>query len=60
MNRWLYRLTIFSDAAATADDATWLYKNGDKLLDVYGNDGSSASPYRISSAGQLLSFAYEV
>lgn len=45
---------------ATADDATWLYRDGDVIKDIYGNDGSELYPYRISSALQLLSFAKEV
>ncbi|MGN1255499.1 MAG: fimbrillin family protein [Prevotella sp.] len=56
-------VTIVGDAKATADDATWLYeKTSDgKVYDIYGNDGSSeAKAYRISTARQLLSFAYEV
>ena len=54
-------VTIHSDANANVYDATWLYKdeNGN-LKDIYGNNGSSTSPYRISSASQLLSFAKEV
>lgn len=50
----------------TQDDATWLYykqENGavtGDLLDIYGNTGTEASPYKISTADQLLAFAYEV
>lgn len=55
----------------TVDDATWLYykkENGqnvqvngkDVVLDVFGNDGTSEKPYKISSAIQLISFANEV
>lgn len=54
-------VTIHSDVNANVYDATWLYQdeNGN-LKDIYGNDGSLTSPYRISSASQLLSFAKEV
>lgn len=53
---------------ANEDDATWLYDhkyNGDPLpdgeiRDVYGNLGTAESPYTISTAMQLLSFALEV
>ena len=56
-------VTIHSDAGLSADDATWLYTNPDdgKIYDIYGNDGeSSGKAYTISTADQLLSFAYEV
>lgn len=53
------RVTIVGDAKATADDATWLYQNGN-VYDIYGNDGTAAHPYLICTADQLLSFAYEV
>lgn len=53
-------VTIAADAQATPDDATWLYREGDKLLDIYDHDGSEAHPFQISTAYQLLSFAYEV
>ncbi len=53
-------ITIAADEAATADDATWLYWNGETLLDIYGHTGSEADAYQISTAYQLLSFAYEV
>ncbi len=53
-------ITIVGDANATADDATWLYEKNGVVVDVYGNDGSAAHPYVISTANQLLSFAYEV
>lgn len=54
-------VTIMGDEKATADDATWLYQSGDKILDIYGHDGSSVeNAYQISTAYQLLSFAYEV
>lgn len=57
---------IVTDEEATEDDATWLYRKNYKgedigrVLDVYGNDGTAANPYTISTAMQLLSFAYEV
>ena len=58
----------------TADDATWLYTptdskgyplkdaNGwDIIYDIYGNDGYTiGNAYTISTAEQLLAFAYEV
>lgn len=59
-------VTIVGDTKATADDATWLYEkieNGThtgQIYDIYGNDGSETNPYTISTANQLLSFAYEV
>lgn len=54
-------VTIHSDANANVYDATWLYKDASgNLKDIYGNDGSWATPFRISSASQLLSFAKEV
>ena len=44
-----------------SDDATWLYKDGSNVVDIYGNDGRTAEKaYTISSANQLLAFAYEV
>lgn len=57
------KVTILGDAKANEDDATWLYvdiKDGYKLKDIYGNDGSQQNPFKISTANQLLSFAYEV
>lgn len=67
------KVTVANDTEATEDDATWLYyqKNqdgtfvpgsddGKVLLDIYGNTGTSAKPYTISTANQLLSLAYEV
>lgn len=67
------KVTIANDAEATEDDATWLYYQKDQdgtfvqgsddgkvLLDIYGNTGTSAKPYTISTANQLLSLAYEV
>ena len=53
-------VTIHTDAQATIYDATWLYQDGTLLRDIYGNDGTKAMPYRISTASQLLSFAKEV
>lgn len=60
-----------ADQNTTIDDATWLYykkENGQNVqvngknvvLDVFGNDGTSEKPYKISSAIQLISFANEV
>lgn len=56
------KVTIFGDDKATIDDATWLYVDPttNKILDIYGNDGTVANPFKISTAEQLLSFAYEV
>lgn len=63
------RVTIFGDigegegVTANADDATWLYVDplqNNQLRDIYGNDGSAAHPFIISTEAQLLSFAYEV
>ena len=56
------KVTIFGDEKATVDDATWLYVDPttNKILDIYGNDGTEANPFKISTAEQLLSFAYEV
>ena len=53
-------VTIHTDANANIYDATWLYKDGSQLKDIYGNDGTKEKPYRISTASQLLSFAKEV
>ena len=53
-------VTIHTDGNANVDDATWLYQDGTLLKDIYGNDGTQANPYRITSASQLLSFAKEV
>lgn len=54
-------VTIVGDAKATMDDATWLYDYNGTIYDIYGHDGSSEeSAYQISTANQLLSFAYEV
>lgn len=57
------KITLFGDDKATIDDATWLYvdaTDGNKLKDVLGNDGSKDHPFIISTADQLVSFAYEV
>lgn len=65
-NRDQAGVTIVGDDKATADDATWLYERKDQggtslgIFDIYGNDGLETTPYTISTADQLLSFAYEV
>jgi len=48
------------DEKATIDDATWLYELNNTIYDVYGHKGTQDDPYQISTAYQLLSFAYEV
>ncbi len=53
-------VTIASDSKATIDDATWLYTLNNITYDIYGNTGAAADPYKICTAYQLLSFAYEV
>lgn len=54
-------VTIHTDAAATIDDATWLYVSGDQVKDIYGHGGESAEDaYVIKSAAQLVSLAKEV
>ncbi len=54
-------VTIVGDANATIDDATWLYELNGTVRDIYGNDGSNEDKaYKICTAYQLLSFAYEV
>ncbi len=53
-------VTIATDTEATEDDATWLYFQEGHLQDIYGHDGSREHPFQISTAGQFLSFAYEV
>lgn len=54
-------VTILGDAKATIDDATWLYEYESTVYDIYGHDGTTAEKaYQISTAYQLLSFAYEV
>lgn len=54
--------TLAGDPKANEDDATWLYihPTTHKLVDIYGNDGSAAAPFSITTASQLVSFAYEV
>ena len=43
------------------DDATWLYVKDGNVVDIYGNNGDSeTTAYTISTANQLLAFAYEV
>lgn len=64
-NRDQAGITIVGDNKATKDDATWLYNSArvgepETIVDIYGNNGSEAAPYTISTAKQLLSFAYEV
>lgn len=54
------KVTIHGDTGATVDDATWLYNKDGNVVDVYGNDGTETKPFTISTAEQLLSFAYEV
>ena len=53
-------VTTHDMSSATVDDATWLYKEGNVIKDIYGNDGSADYPYRITSASQMLSFSKEV
>ena len=54
--------TLFGDVKANADDATWLYidESSRKIVDIYGNDGSSTNPFVIATAQQLVAFANEV
>ena len=54
--------TLFGDVKANADDATWLYidESSCKIVDIYGNDGSSTNPFVIATAQQLVAFANEV
>ena len=54
--------TLFGDVKANADDATWLYidESSSKIVDIYGNDGSSTNPFVIATAQQLVAFANEV
>ena len=54
-------LTVLTcDHVTSADDATWLYKVGSNIYDIYGNDGSESKPYCITSSQQMLSFTEEV
>ena len=54
--------TLLGDVKANADDATWLYvdPSTQKILDIYGHDGSSTNPFVIATAQQLVAFANEV
>ncbi len=55
------KITTMDENLATADDATWLYKLNNVVYDIYGNKGDTeATAYKICTANQLLSFAYEV
>lgn len=55
------KITLMGDKDATADDATWLYVDADGTIkDIYGHTGTESDPFQISTAYQLLSFAYEV
>ena len=51
---------LHNEQGLTIDDATWLYMDGENIKDIYGNDGKKDKPYTISTANQLLAFAYEV
>ena len=51
---------LHNEKGLTIDDATWLYMDGENIKDIYGNDGTKDKPYTISTANQLLAFAYEV
>ncbi len=53
-------VTTIGEDNCTIDDATWLYKDGETIYDIYGHDGSASAPYQISTANQLLAFAIEV
>lgn len=54
-------VTIVGDEKATKDDATWLYELSGTVYDIYGHNGNTPeTAYQISTAYQLLSFAYEV
>lgn len=54
-------IRLHNEEGLTIDDATWLYTSSDNaILDIYGNDGTKEKPYTISTANQLLAFAYEV
>lgn len=60
----LTKVTSHNEAAATPEDATWLYtdhQDGDKIKDVDGHEGNSlADAYIIHSALQFLSFRKEI
>ena len=51
---------LHNEQGLTIDDATWLYMDGENIKDIYGNEGTKEKPYTISTANQLLAFAYEV
>ena len=51
---------LHNEKGLTIDDATWLYMDGENIKDIYGNEGTKEKPYTISTANQLLAFAYEV
>ena len=53
-------IRLHNEEGLTIDDATWLYMDGENIKDIYGNDGKKDKPYTISTANQLLAFAYEV
>ena len=53
-------IRLHDEKGLTIDDATWLYMDGKEIKDIYGNDGTKENPYTISTANQLLAFAYEV
>ena len=53
-------IRLHDEKGLTIDDATWLYMDGENIKDIYGNDGTKDKPYTISTANQLLAFAYEV
>lgn len=55
------KVRLHDESGLIKDDATWLYTDSDgNVVDIDGNDGSEEHPYSISSANQLLAFAYEV
>ena len=53
-------IRLHDEKGLTIDDATWLYMDGENIKDIYGNGGTKDKPYTISTANQLLAFAYEV
>ena len=53
-------IRLHDEKGLTIDDATWLYMDGENIKDIYGNEGTKEKPYTISTANQLLAFAYEV